>query len=170
MQWQLAATVMAVVKIQPSTKKGIKETVMPLLLPLLLPLLSPSQRLTVAVTISAIAFTIFDTDTIAVAIAATAAVGVAITTSCGRCCHRSHCSLLRGSAGNETTSLGIEPGTALLLANANTTKPLRRRNGLVVLAFANTAAIIATANFPIVAATAADSHRHCHRHFFCCPF
>ncbi len=43
----------------------------------------------------------------------------------------------RGSTGNEIQSQGIEPRTALLLANANTTKPLQRRNGLVVLAFAN---------------------------------
>jgi hypothetical protein len=39
--------------------------------------------------------------------------------------------------GNETQSQGIEPGTALLLAHANTTKPLRHLNGLVVLACAN---------------------------------
>ena len=44
--------------------------------------------------------------------------------------------------GNETTSLGIEPGTALLLANANTTKPLRRRYGLVVLAFVRPSSLL----------------------------
>ncbi len=34
--------------------------------------------------------------------------------------------------GMKPLSQGIKPGTALLLANANTTKPLQRRNGLVV--------------------------------------
>jgi hypothetical protein len=43
----------------------------------------------------------------------------------------------RGSKGNETQSQGIKPGTLLLVAKANTTKPLQRRRDLVVLAFAN---------------------------------
>jgi hypothetical protein len=36
--------------------------------------------------------------------------------------------------GMKPLSQGIKPRTALLLANANTTKPLQRRNGIVVLA------------------------------------
>ncbi len=46
-----------------------------------------------------------------------------------------------GSARNETQSQGIEPGTTLLLALRLTTKPLRRRNGLVVKRNANKSAV-----------------------------
>ncbi len=53
-----------------------------------------------------------------------------------------------GSTGNEPRSQGIEPGTALLLANANTTKPLRRCNGLVVLAFANKSGVPRVLGWP----------------------